>query len=123
MGYSVDVRQKALAALRKGRTKKEINEIFGLGINTLRSWEKLEDETGSLEHRPLDRKPTKIENEKLLKYCEENPFATNVEAAGHFGCTEAGIRKAKKRLGITRKKKQKNMQSATKGKGQNLSKR
>jgi len=37
MRYSIDVRQKAIAALRKGRTKKEVNEMFGLGINTLKS--------------------------------------------------------------------------------------
>ena len=81
--------------------------MFGLGINTLKSWEKLEDETGSLEYRPLDRKPSKINRDKLRKYCEDNPFATHIEAAAHFNCTEAAIRKAKKQLKIARKKRQK----------------
>ena len=105
MAYPLIFRQRALAALRSGRTKKEVNEIFGLSNNTLKEWEKLEEETGSLENRPLDRKPHKIDSDALKKYCEENPFATHKEAAAHFDCDESGIRHAKKKLGITRKKK------------------
>lgn len=104
MAYPVKMREKALEALRNGHTKKEVKEMLGLGINTLRSWEKLEEETGSLNNRPLDRKPYKIDRGALLKYCEENPFATHKEAAIHFNCNEAGIRHAKKALKITRKK-------------------
>ena len=104
MAYSTDFRQKALEATRNGRTKKEVNELLGLADSTLRKWEKLEKETGSLEKRQLDRKPTKIDDDALRKYCKDYPFATHKEAAAYFKCSEAGIRKAKKRLGITRKK-------------------
>jgi transposase len=106
MSYPVKFREKALEAVRKGHTKKEVNEMLGLADSTLKDWENLEKETGSLENRPLDRKPTKISDDKLRKYCEENPFATHIEAAVYFKCSESGIRKAKKRLGITRKKRQ-----------------
>jgi len=104
MSYSVEIREKALNALRKGHSKKEVNEMFELGMNTLKSWEKLETETGSLKNRPLNREPTKIKHDELLNYCKENPFATHVEAASYFKCTETAIRKAKKKLNITRKK-------------------
>jgi len=90
--------------LRNGHTKKEVNEMFGLGVNTLKAWENLEKETGSLNNRPLERKPRKINHEELRKYCQENPFATHKEAGEHFGCSERVIRYAKKALGITRKK-------------------
>ena len=106
MSYPVKMRERALEALRKGYTKKEVNEMFGFGNNTLKSWEDLERETGSLENRPLDRKPRKIDLDELSKYCEENPFATHVETGEHFGCSERVIRYAKKILGITRKKRQ-----------------
>ena len=106
MAYPIKFRQKALEAVRNGRTKKEVNEMLGLADSTLKDWENLEKETGSLEKRSLNRKPTKIDCDELRKYCEENPLATHIEAATHFGCSEAGIRKAKKRLGITRKKRQ-----------------
>jgi len=104
MAYSEDFRRKALEAVRRGHTKTAVREMLGLASTTLGDWETLEKETGSLHNRTLDRKPTKIENDELRKYCEDNPFATHIEAADHFGCSEAGIRKAKKRLGITRKK-------------------
>jgi len=106
MAYPLKFRQKALEALRNGYTKKEVNKMFGLSNNVLKQWEELEKETGSLENRPLDRKPRSIDLEALRKYCEENPFATHVEAGVHFGCSERVIRYAKKLLGITRKKRQ-----------------
>ena len=112
------MRERALEAVLNGHTKKEVNEMFGLGINTLRSWEKLEQETGSLKNRPIERKPYKIDREALKKYCDENPFATHKEAAIHFNCDERGIRHAKKALGITRKKRQSVTGSETSKSGQ-----
>ena len=78
--------------------------MLGLSNNVLKSWEELEIETGSLEKRPSNRKPLKVNLDKLQKYCEENPLATHVEAGVHFGYPERIIRYAKKLLGITRKK-------------------
>ena len=106
MAYPTKMRERALEALRKDYTKKEVNEMFGFSNNTLKDWEDLERETGSLENRPLDRKPRKIDIDELRKYCEENPFATHVEAGNHFGCSERVVRYAKKILRITRKKRQ-----------------
>jgi transposase len=104
MAYPMIMRERAMEALRNGYTKKEINKMYGLGINTIRSWERLVNQTGSLNKRHVIRKPHKIDREALLKYCKENPFATHKEAAAFFGCSERGIRHAKKSLKITRKK-------------------
>jgi transposase len=100
------LRERALQAVLNGHTKTEVGEMFGLGINTLRDWEKLEAETGSLENRPLNRGAYKIDREKLLEYYRENPYNTNKEAAIAFNCSISGIRSAKKILKITRKKTQ-----------------
>jgi len=105
MAYPVQMRKRALEALQKGHTKKEVNEMFGLSKNVLKEWEQLEAEVGSLEKRTLNRKPRKIDLDALKKYCEENPFATHIEAGAHFGCSERVIRYGKNILGITRKKK------------------
>ena len=113
MAYSVIMRQKALKQLSKGYTKTQVNEMYGLSNNVIKEWEELEEETGSLHPRPLERKPTKIDREELRKYCKENPFATHKEAAARFNCSEAGIRKAKKIIGITRKKRQSATQNET----------
>ena len=112
MAYPKIMRERALKALRSGKSREEVNEMYGLGINTLRDWEKLEKETGSLEKRPLDRKP-KIDLEALREYCEKHPFATHVEAGAHFNCSERVIRYAKGKLGITRKKRHPITQSET----------
>ena len=108
MSYPILFRRRALEALRNGHTKAEVNEMFGLGVNTLRSWENLEAETGSLENRPPNRGAYKIDREKLLEYYRENPDSTNSETAIAFNCSISGIRSAKKVLKITRKKKQNN---------------
>ena len=100
-----------MAAVRKGHSKAEVNELYGLGVNTLRDWEILEAETGSLENRPLYRGAYKIDREKLLEWYRENPYSTNKETAVEFDCSVSGIRSAKKVLGITRKKTQSNMQN------------
>ena len=114
MSYPLIMRERVLEAMRKGSTKKTLNEMFGLGNNTIKGWEDLLRETGSLENRPLDRKPRKIDLDELRSYCEENPFATHVEAGVHFGCSERVVRYAKKILGITRKKKRLVIQKETK---------
>jgi hypothetical protein len=87
--------------------------MYGLGVNTLRAWEKLEAETGALENRPLNRGAYKIDREKSLEYYRENPYSTNKETADAFNCSVSGIRSAKKVLGVTRKKTQFSMLSAT----------
>jgi len=104
MSYSKDMRERALEAHRKGHSKAEVTKMFGLGYHTLRDWEILEAETGSLENRPLDRSPHKINREKLLTYYKENTDSTNKETAIAFDCSVSGIRSAKAALKITRKK-------------------
>jgi transposase len=123
MSYSKDLRERALSAVRKGRSKTEITELFGLGVNTLRDWEKLEEETGSLENRPLIRTGYKIDREKLLEWYRRNPCSTNKETAVEFNCSASGIRSAKKVLGITRKKTPFNMPKETSKNEKNLSRK
>jgi transposase len=120
MSYSKDLREKALKAVRNGHTKAEISRMFKLGENTLRDWEILEAETGSLENRPLIRTAYKIGREKLLEWYRNNPYSTNAETAAAFNCSISGIRSAKKVLGITRKKTQFNTPSETNKSGKRL---
>lgn len=53
---------------------------------------------------PPQVKPRKIDDEALLKDVQEHPYDYLYERARRFGCTDMGIHKALKRLGITRKK-------------------
>ena len=101
MSYSVKMRERAIEAMRNGHSKAGVNEMYVLGINTLRAWENLEAETGSLENRPLNRTAYKIDREKLLEWYRENPYSTNKETAIAFHCSVSGICSAMKVLGIT----------------------
>jgi transposase len=98
------MRERALEALRNGYKKSEIRKMYGLGTNTLRDWEKLELETGSLANKPRERTAYKIDRDKLLQWYKDNPYSTNKETAIAFGCSVSGFRSAKKVMGITRKK-------------------
>ncbi|MDR1067303.1 MAG: transposase [Clostridiales bacterium] len=113
MSYPVKMRERAIEAARNGHSEAEVNEMYGLGVNTLRAWENLEAETGALENRPLNLGAYKIDREKPLEYYRENPYSTNKETADAFNCGVSGIRSAKKVLSVTRKKTQSSMLSAT----------
>jgi transposase len=65
MSYPVKIRERAIEAVRNGHNEAEVNEMYGLGVNTLRAWEKFKAETGALENRPLNRGAYKIDREKI----------------------------------------------------------
>ncbi|MDR1066211.1 MAG: hypothetical protein LBL35_02080 [Clostridiales bacterium] len=65
MSYPVKMRERAIEAVRNGHSEAEVNEMYGLGVNTLRAWENLEAETESLENIPLNRGTYKIDREKI----------------------------------------------------------
>jgi len=66
----------------------------------------LHQETGGYEKRPLNRSFKKIDPVRLENYVAEHPDAYLVEVAEMFDCGESAVRKALKKLGITRKKRQ-----------------
>ena len=123
MIYPLKFRQRALKAVRNGRSKTEVNVMLGLGVNTLKNWEKLEEETGSLEDKPPNRKAYKIDREKLLAYYKENPYSTDEETALAFNCSTSGIEHARKAANITRKKTQLVIKKETNSNVKNLLKK
>ena len=67
MAYPIIFRKRAIEAVRNGHTKNEVTKMFNLGANTLRSWEKLEEETGNLEKREVNPVTLIKLTEKSLK--------------------------------------------------------
>lgn len=107
MAYSVDTRKMVLAYVTNGHTIAQTEKELGVSETAIRRWEKVLRETGSLEDKEPQRKPLKLDNDELKAYISEHPDAYFTEIAEHFGCSDEGVRKACKRLGITRKKKTK----------------
>ena len=96
-----------LEYLTKGHTQDEAQNELGVSVSSITRWRKMQRETGSLEDREPQRKPRKLPDEELKAYIAANPDAYYTEIAEHFNCSDEGVRKACKRLGITRKKKTK----------------
>jgi len=80
-------------------------EVFGISRTTIERWRAQYKETGSLANKPLNRGHKKIDPQQLLKDVQDYPDDFFHERAQRFDCTAEAIRKAFKRLGITRKKK------------------
>ena len=104
MSYSTDLRERVVKYRLAGHTIKETCEVFGIGNYAVSKWIKQYKETGDLSNRPLNRGCKKIAPEKLKAYITEHPDAYQREIAEIFGCSAEAIRKAMKRLGISRKK-------------------
>jgi len=104
MAYDAKFREKVLRLVEKGQTIAEASRIFEVDPKTIWQWRKLRKETGKLENRPQEKWHKKIDPVKLEAYYEENPDSFLFEVAEIFGCTITAIFKARKRLGLTRKK-------------------
>ena len=104
MSYSVDLRLKALKYLKQGGTVKEACVIFEISRSTLQRWQRMMNKTGTVNVKPRDRTPYKINNEELKAYISKHPDAYLSEIATYFQVTSQCIFIALKRLKITRKK-------------------
>jgi len=82
----------------------QTHKEFGVSISTIRDWERLRAENGSLTKRELSREPRIYRGEELRAYIDENPDAFLREIAAHFGGSAVGAHNALKREGITYKK-------------------
>lgn len=104
MAYSTDLRTKALDDIEKGGSKEEASRIFGVTIRTLFNWIKRKKIGCLAPNKRKERKPHKIENEKLKAYLKEYPDAYLREIAYFFGAAVTTVFYACKRLKINLKK-------------------
>jgi len=104
MAYSIKFREEVIKFIDKGHTVQQAHEVFNIGTTTIKEWKRQQKETGKQEIKIRNRKPTKLDPVKLRAYVSENPDSYLREIAEVFNCNESAVRKAFKRLGITRKK-------------------
>ncbi len=105
MSYPVIYRRRTIEYRQEGHTLEETSKTFGVAISTIRKWEKMLKEKGALTPKVPERSFKKICPEKLRAYVSAHPDAFQREIAQEFNCSPSAVRKALKRLGITRKKK------------------
>jgi len=107
MAYSKDTRKMVIEYLNNGHTQEEAKRELGVSIPSMTNWRRRLRETGKLDDKERQRNPHKLPDEELKGFIAAHPDAYFTEIAAHFNCSDEGVRKACKRLGITRKKKTK----------------
>lgn len=104
MKYDINYRLRALEYWANGHTKNEAAEVFKVDLATLYRWRTLLKESGSVESKARTRSWSKVEPIRLLQFLEKRPDAYLKEIAEEFGCSDAAIFYALRRLKISRKK-------------------
>jgi transposase len=104
MAYSVDLRKKVIEYLSSGHSQREARDVFHISLSAINKWHQQYKQTGKLEDKKPSRSYKKLEPVKLEEYVRDHPDAYLQEIGEAFGCVESSVRKALRRLGITRKK-------------------
>ena len=112
MAYSVDLRERALAAIDSGMSKWEAHKTFKVSRTTLDDWLQLREESGSLEPIAYRRgpKPTIADTAEHQAFFDKHEHKTLAQLCdiwfkktGHR-VSDVSMSKTLKRLGYTRKK-------------------
>ena len=120
--YSLDLREKVISFIRRGKSKREASKIFSIGEDTIYRWLRLH-KIGNLSPKKYKEYPRKIADEVLKDYVEQYPDHTLKEIGQAVGLHSSKVWKYLKRLGITRKKRRPSMQSVAKKKERSLKKK
>lgn len=112
--YSIDLRERAVAAYDKSQHKSQVCETFSIARSTLDKWLALREETGSLrrrEHRSVGHGHKVTDIEAFRQWVErESPFERIEDLRPHFetyygkSISYRGLHKWLQRIGWSRKK-------------------
>lgn len=98
MAYSKDYRRMILGRLDEGYRIRELAEEYQISTNTIQRWKKFPNRKT---HQFIS---TKINDDQLKADVKDYSDDYQHERAVRFNCSQRGIGKALKRLGITQKK-------------------
>ena len=104
MSYSLDLKRRVLSFIEEGHSKVEAIKVFDVSKRAIFLLIKEKQEQGELKVKLLNRKPRKIDDEKLMAYLQKNPDHYLKEIADFFHVSISGIFYALQRLNITFKK-------------------
>lgn len=79
-------------------------KTVNMSLSAINRWHRMHVKTGNLKDRFPKRSFKKLDPDKLRAYMQEHPDACLKETGEAFNCSDTGILKAFRRLGITRKK-------------------
>ncbi|WP_341807926.1 IS630 transposase-related protein [Wolbachia endosymbiont (group E) of Neria commutata] len=85
MVYSVDLREKAVSLVKKGKPKEEVAELLEIGIATLYRWLKKKAAGESLKPAKMSGFIRKIDPKMLKEYVKKHPDQTLMEMKQNLG--------------------------------------
>lgn len=101
--YSLDLREKVVAFIAGGSSKREASRVFKLGEATIYRWVKREEE-GNLKAKKRSQYSSKVDTEKLKAYVKKHPDHTLKEIGAALELGKNTVFVYLRRLNITRKK-------------------
>ena len=104
MAYSHDLRKKALDYIEQGKSNVETSQIIGVTVQTLIAWCKRKRQGKLAPNTTRNRKPQKLEAEKLKTYIAKHPDSYLREIAEEFKVTITAVFYACRRLNTKRRK-------------------
>lgn len=113
MAYSEDMRKRALELIASGKSVAEISRLLNVSVSSLIRWQHRQKEGRLGAWYPKTRGSYKVDEEKLKAYVAEHPDAYLYEIAEAIGSKTTTVDYALRRLGITRKKRPRNIANET----------
>jgi len=102
--YSLDLRQKAILMVNKGKSVRSVAKELEIGKSSVYEWI-LRDKKGDLKPHKLGPKHSwKVDQDKVLEYVDLNKDDYLREIANEFNLSTVGIYKILLKSKITRKK-------------------
>ncbi len=123
--YSDDLRQKAIAAVKRGERKKTVSQLFNISRNSLDQWLKREEQTGSYQAMTGYQRGNRhkiTDWDRFRVFVQQHGGKTQSQMAKLWGdnVTQQDISRALKKLGLSRKKRLTATGNAMKGSGKRL---
>jgi transposase len=107
MPYSLDLRERAVAAVHSGIQKTKVCELFNICRQTLYSWLALEKEQGHLSPQTGFQKGHSHgikDLDKFREFVDLHADYTQEEMAEHYAVGSSTIGRAMEKIGYSRKK-------------------
>jgi transposase len=103
--YSLDLRKKVINYLNKGKTQKEVSEIFGVHRNTVSRWNMRYRQEGSCAAKERLGYKSKLDYNKIELFARNNADAKLSVIGAKFGISKSHAGLILKKLGFSYKKK------------------
>jgi transposase len=101
--YSLDLRQRVVSQVAQKVPVTEVARLFSVGRQTVYRYLGMAA-AGSLVDAPIKPRKGKIDMQRLREDVEQRPNDTLEARGARFGCTDVGMLKALRRLGVSYKK-------------------